>query len=80
MREGLYGGLPAVAFAARTAVTRPGEYALLLTKLDAQVALLARRLVAEHAPRAGAALALRCATSPDAPLGEPPWQAALLLC
>ncbi|MEU5777915.1 lanthionine synthetase C family protein [Streptomyces venezuelae] len=50
-REGLYAGLPAVAFAARTAVTRPGEYAALLTKLDVQVALLARRLVEEDAPR-----------------------------
>ncbi|WP_172384663.1 lanthionine synthetase C family protein [Streptomyces sp. MNP-20] len=54
-REGLYAGLPAVAFAARTAVTRSGEYAALLTKLDAQVALLARRLVAEDAPRTAAA-------------------------
>lgn len=29
---------------------------------------------------AGAALALRFATTPDAPSGELPWQAALLLC
>ncbi|QEU96708.1 lanthionine synthetase C family protein [Streptomyces kanamyceticus] len=56
-REGLYAGLPAVAFAARTAVTKPGEYAALLSKLDAQVALLARRLVAEDAPRVAAGTA-----------------------
>ncbi|MEW2390690.1 lanthionine synthetase C family protein [Streptomyces venezuelae] len=56
-REGLYAGLPAVAFAARTAVTKPGEYAALLTKLDVQVALLARRLVEEDAPRLGPRLA-----------------------
>ncbi|MFI6055588.1 lanthionine synthetase C family protein [Streptomyces violascens] len=56
-REGLYAGLPAVAFAARTAVTRPGEYAALLTKLDAQAALLARRLVEEDAPRVAAGTA-----------------------
>ncbi|ATL25128.1 lanthionine synthetase C family protein [Streptomyces formicae] len=56
-REGLYAGLPAVAFAARTAVTRPGEYAGLLTKLDDQVALLARRIVAEDAPRVAAGTA-----------------------
>lgn len=53
-REGLYAGLPAVAFAARTAVTKPGEYAALLSKLDDQVALLARKLVAEDAPRVAA--------------------------
>ncbi|MGW1871491.1 lanthionine synthetase C family protein [Streptomyces mauvecolor] len=56
-REGLYTGLPAVAFAARTAVTRPGEYAALLAKLDAQAALLARRLVEEDAPRVAAGTA-----------------------
>lgn len=50
-REGLYAGLPAVAFAARTAIARPGEYAALLGKLDDQVALLARRLVEQDAPR-----------------------------
>ncbi|MEU1117171.1 lanthionine synthetase C family protein [Streptomyces sp. NPDC005879] len=53
-REGLYAGLPAVAFAARTAVTRPGEYAALLTRLDDQVALLARRLVADDSARVAA--------------------------
>lgn len=53
-REGLYAGLPAVAFTARTAVTKPGEYAGLLAKLDAQTALLARRLVEEDAPRVAA--------------------------
>ncbi|MFJ2774585.1 lanthionine synthetase C family protein [Streptomyces sp. NPDC087300] len=56
-REGLYAGLPAVAFAARTAVSKPGEYAGLLTKLDAQVALLARRVVEEDAPRVAAGTA-----------------------
>ncbi|MCF3119122.1 lanthionine synthetase C family protein [Streptomyces arenae] len=56
-REGLYAGLPAVAFAARTAVTRPGAYAGLLAALDDQVALLARRLVAEDAPRVAAGTA-----------------------
>ncbi|MFD9884083.1 lanthionine synthetase C family protein [Streptomyces alboflavus] len=50
-REGLYAGLPAVAFAARTAITRPGAYAALLTALDAQVATLANRLVDEDTPR-----------------------------
>ncbi|CAM5260356.1 hypothetical protein GCM10010329_04830 [Streptomyces spiroverticillatus] len=56
-REGLYAGLPAVAFAARTAVTRPGEYASLLTKLDGQVARLALRLVEEDADRTAAGTA-----------------------
>ncbi|QDQ09254.1 lanthionine synthetase C family protein [Streptomyces spectabilis] len=56
-REGLYAGLPAVAFAARTAVTRPGAYGGLLAKLDGQVALLARRLVEEDAPRVAAGTA-----------------------
>ncbi|WP_051854816.1 lanthionine synthetase C family protein [Streptomyces sp. NRRL B-1347] len=56
-REGLYAGLPAVAFAARTAVTRPGEYGGLLAKLDGQVASLARRLVEEDAPRVAAGTA-----------------------
>ncbi|MFE3068410.1 lanthionine synthetase C family protein [Streptomyces sp. NPDC059247] len=56
-REGLYAGLPAVAFAARTAVTRTGEYAGLLTRLDTEVALVARRLVEEDAPRAAAGTA-----------------------
>ncbi|MGI5254424.1 lanthionine synthetase C family protein [Actinacidiphila glaucinigra] len=53
-REGLYAGLPAVAFAARTAVTRVGEYQTFLTKLDTHVASLARRLVDEDAPRVAA--------------------------
>ncbi|MFF4187597.1 lanthionine synthetase C family protein [Streptomyces sp. NPDC001691] len=56
-REGLYAGLPAVAFAARTAITRPGEYAALLAQLDTQAALLARRLVEEDAPRVAAGTA-----------------------
>ncbi|MEV0280378.1 lanthionine synthetase C family protein [Streptomyces sp. NPDC050610] len=55
--EGLYLGLPAVAFAARTAVTRPGEYAGLLTKLDEQVAVVARKLVDQDAPRIAAGTA-----------------------
>ncbi|MFF7987555.1 lanthionine synthetase C family protein [Streptomyces sp. NPDC007901] len=53
-REGLYAGLPAVAFTAMAAVTRPGEYAALLTKLHGRVALLARQLVEEDAPRVAA--------------------------
>ncbi|WP_306338030.1 lanthionine synthetase C family protein [Streptomyces sp. KL118A] len=53
-REGLYAGLPAVAFAARTAVDRPGAYAGLLTRLDAQVALVVRRIVEADAPRVAA--------------------------
>ncbi|MFJ6572134.1 lanthionine synthetase C family protein [Streptomyces sp. NPDC091292] len=53
-REGLYAGLPAVAFAARTAVTKPGEYAALLTKLDSQVALRARELVERDTARVAA--------------------------
>ncbi|MGW2480779.1 lanthionine synthetase C family protein [Streptomyces sp. NPDC001571] len=57
LREGLYAGLPAVAFAARTAVGRPGEYAGLLSQLDAQAALLAHRLVEEDAPRVAAGTA-----------------------
>ncbi|MFI6471180.1 lanthionine synthetase C family protein [Streptomyces sp. NPDC050516] len=57
LREGLYAGLPAVAFAARTAVTRPGEYGGLLSQLDAQTSLLARRLVEEDAPRVAAGTA-----------------------
>ncbi|MEV5978367.1 lanthionine synthetase C family protein [Streptomyces sp. NPDC052114] len=56
-REGLYAGLPAVAFAARTAVTRTGEYAGLLARLDDQVARLARQLVARDAPRVAAGTA-----------------------
>ncbi|MFE7119399.1 lanthionine synthetase C family protein [Streptomyces sp. NPDC057654] len=55
--EGLYLGLPAVTFAARAAVTQPGEYASLLTKLDEQVALVARKLVDQDAPRIAAGTA-----------------------
>ncbi|MFF0967844.1 lanthionine synthetase C family protein [Streptomyces sp. NPDC003703] len=56
-REGLYSGLPAVAFAARTAVTGPGQYAGLLDRLDGQVAVLARKLIDADAPRIAAGTA-----------------------
>ncbi|WP_037070418.1 lanthionine synthetase C family protein [Pseudonocardia acaciae] len=47
--DGLFDGLTAVAFTARAATNRPGEYERLLAGLDAHIATRARRLAgAEH--------------------------------
>ncbi|MFI9100048.1 lanthionine synthetase C family protein [Streptomyces fildesensis] len=49
-RQGLYGGLTAVAFATRAAARTATDYAAVLTRLDGLIEIYARRIV--HAERA----------------------------